>query len=189
MKWLDDLFDALNLDNINLVGMSYGGWQASQYVLKHQKRINKVILLAPAATVMPISSTVGIKGFLSMLPLKYFTKSLLYWLMEDAVKKDEQSMKNTADFMFLASQSFKTRRPPNPTVLNDEEWKSIQIPTLYLIGENEKTYSASKALQRLSSVAPQIKTDLIPNAGHDLVSVQNKLINKKILEFLKINDV
>jgi pimeloyl-ACP methyl ester carboxylesterase len=34
-------------------------------------------------------------------------------------------------------------------------------------------------------VAPQIKAELIPDAGHDLTMVQAELVNKKVIEFLK----
>jgi pimeloyl-ACP methyl ester carboxylesterase len=65
------------------------------------------------------------------------------------------------------------------------ELKSIKVPTLYLVGEHEKIYSAQKAVQRLHKVAPQIKTEVIPDAGHDLTIVQAEMVNKKLLEFLK----
>jgi pimeloyl-ACP methyl ester carboxylesterase len=52
VKWLDELFTVLELDNINLMGYSYGGWQASLYALSHPERQNKLILLAPA-TALP----------------------------------------------------------------------------------------------------------------------------------------
>jgi len=59
------------------------------------------------------------------------------------------------------------------------------VPTLFLVGENEKIYSAKKAVQRLNEVAPQIETEVIPNAGHDLTIVQAEMVNRKVLEFLK----
>jgi pimeloyl-ACP methyl ester carboxylesterase len=77
------------------------------------------------------------------------------------------------------------RRPFNPPVLKDQELCSIKVPTLYLVGENEKLYSAQKAVQRLNKVAPHIKTEIIPNAGHDLEIVQAEMVNRKILDFLK----
>lgn len=55
----------------------------------------------------------------------------------------------------------------------------------YLVGENEKIYSAKKAVQRLNTIAPHIKTEIILGAGHDLVSVQAGMVNEKVLEFLK----
>ena len=62
---------------------------------------------------------------------------------------------------------------------------SISIPTLFLVGEHEVIYPAPEAIDRLNSVAPQIKTELIPNAGHDLTIVQAELVNTKVIEFLK----
>jgi pimeloyl-ACP methyl ester carboxylesterase len=73
----------------------------------------------------------------------------------------------------------------NPTVLNDDELQRIKMPTLFLVGEHEKIYSAQKAIQRLHKVAPQIKAEVIPNAGHDLTIVQTEMVNTKVLEFLK----
>jgi pimeloyl-ACP methyl ester carboxylesterase len=79
---------------------------------------------------------------------------------------------------------FKPIRLIRPTVLADVELKSIKVPTLYLVGEHEKICSAQKAIQRLHKVAPQINTDVIPNAGHDLTIVQTEMVNTKVLEFL-----
>ena len=53
VQWLDELFTALELNNVNLMGHSYGGWQASLYALAFPQRLEKLILLAPAATVLP----------------------------------------------------------------------------------------------------------------------------------------
>lgn len=61
---------------------------------------------------------------------------------------------------------------------------TLHVPSLYLVGENEKVYSARKALERLNRVAPQIKTGLIPQAGHDLWIVQAELVTSTILDFL-----
>jgi len=71
-----------------------------------------------------------------------------------------------------------------PSVLKDQELQSIRVPALFLVGENEKVYSAQKAVQRLSRVAPQIKTEVLADTGHGLTFTQVKLINKKVLDFL-----
>jgi pimeloyl-ACP methyl ester carboxylesterase len=86
--------------------------------------------------------------------------------------------------MFMGSRCFKTL-PIKPTVLDDTDLQNIKVPTLYLVGENEKIYSGKKAIQRLNNVAPHIETELIPNAGHDLLIVQAEMVNKKVMEFLK----
>lgn len=186
VNWLNELFTALNLErNINLMGMSYGGWQASQYALKFPNKLDKLVLLAPAATVFPVSSSFTIRAILSLLPFEYFTKFLLNWVMEDLVKKDKNSAEGMVNGMILASKCYKSRRSPSPTVLGDEELKHFEVPTLYLVGENEKVYPAKKAMQRLDDLAPQIKSKIITDAGHDLLSVQPEIVNEEVLKFLE----
>jgi pimeloyl-ACP methyl ester carboxylesterase len=89
------------------------------------------------------------------------------------------------DAAFVRMRCYKPIRLVNPTVLADEELQSIQVPAFFLVGENERIYSAQKAIQRLHKVAPQIKAEVIPNAGHDLTIVQTEKVNTKVLEFLK----
>jgi uncharacterized protein (UPF0264 family) len=59
------------------------------------------------------------------------------------------------------------------------------IHALFFVGENEKIYTAMKAIQRLNSVDPYIHTEIIPDAGDDLALVQTDMVNRKVLEFLK----
>jgi pimeloyl-ACP methyl ester carboxylesterase len=55
--WLDELFDTLRLGrDIRIIGYSYGGWVASQYVLDHPERLKGAVLVAPAFTVLPLPS-------------------------------------------------------------------------------------------------------------------------------------
>lgn len=76
----------------------------------------------------------------------------------------------------------------SPTALNDEELKSIKCPTLLVVGENERIYSLSKAIVRLERIAPRIKKEIIPHAGH--VTIMNShLTNEKILGFLKKKEI
>jgi pimeloyl-ACP methyl ester carboxylesterase len=70
------------------------------------------------------------------------------------------------------------------TVLNDKLLSDFPVPCLVLIGENEKVYSAQKAVQRLNRIAPQIKTEIIHDAGHDAWVVKADDVTKKVLDFL-----
>jgi pimeloyl-ACP methyl ester carboxylesterase len=189
VNWLNDLFRVLDLeDDINLMGLSYGGWITSQYALRHPERLEKVVLLAPAATVLPFQPEFLMRGILCLLPHRYFVRSMMYWVLEDAAKKNEAGrlfVEEATENMFVGQRCFKPIRLVNPTVLTDEELQSIQVPTLFLVGENEKIYSAREAVARLKTVAPQINVELIPNAGHDMTLAQADLVNSKILEFLE----
>jgi pimeloyl-ACP methyl ester carboxylesterase len=187
--WLDQLFAALQLENhINLVGLSYGGWIASQYALRFPQRHSRIVMLAPAGTVLPLSNEWIQRAVRMIQPGKEHIRDFFYWLMEDTAKKDDLSRQMLDGFVedaYLSLQSFKMKPPVNPVVLTDEQWQSLKVPALFLVGRNEKIYSPSEAVERLNRVAPQIKTQIIPDAGHDLTIVQAKMVNQIILEFLK----
>lgn len=187
--WLDDLFGALELGStINLMGLSYGGWLTCLYALRFPTRLNKIVLLAPAFTVLPLRLAWLMRVMVGFLPHRTFARNFMYWLAEDLVRKDEAGRiraEEMADEAFLAMRCFKPKVMVYPTVLKDEVLQSISVPALYLVGENEKLYSARKAIQRLNRVAPQINAEIIPNAGHDLTIVQADVVNKKVLDFLK----
>jgi len=129
-----------------------------------------------------------IHAILGLLPHRNFARRFMNWLAEDLVRKDEAGriMANEmADDAYTAMRCFKPKRMVYPTVLTDKELQSIKVPALYLVGENEKIYSAEKAIKRLNKVAPHIKAEVIPDAGHDLTIVQAEMVNRKVIEFLK----
>jgi len=110
------------------------------------------------------------------------------WLMENAVKNDEVNqglVERAVDDILVALKCFKFKMRVPLTVLKDKELESIKVPALFLVGENEKIYSAQQAVQRLNEVAPQIETETLPNCGHDLTIVQTEMVDKRILEFLR----
>jgi pimeloyl-ACP methyl ester carboxylesterase len=88
----------------------------------------------------------------------------------------------------LAFKCFKFKMPVTPLVLTDSELKSIKVPVLFLVGEHEviySHYSAKDAVEKLNRVAPQIKTEIIPGASHDITFVQPELVDVKIIKFIK----
>jgi pimeloyl-ACP methyl ester carboxylesterase len=189
-NWLDGLFDALQLGNkINLMGLSFGAWITGQYALRHSSRLGKAVMCAPPATVFPFPASWALRGLLALIPHRYFLRNMTSWMFKDLTqKKDEVSIKLVEDLVedaFIGLRCFKFRMPVAPTVMSDEELQSIKVPTLFLVGENEVLYPAQKAIQRLKNVAPSIRAEIIPNAGHDLTIVQAKMVNERVLEFLK----
>lgn len=187
VNWLDELFTALELgERINLMGLSDGGWLTSQYALRFPKRLAKIVLLAPAATVLPIRAEFVIRFLLCFVSQRYFV-DFSYWLFGDLAHKDESGRRLAEEMiedMRIASQSFKPSARILPTVLGDKELQGLKMPTLFLVGQNEKIYSAQKAIQRLKKVAPHIQTEIIPQAGHDLTFVQAERVTRRVLEFL-----
>ena len=188
VTWLHEVLTALVPDiPANLIGLSYGGWLASQYALRFPERVRKVVLLAPAVTVLPVSLALLFRALLTRIPLPGFHEQFYYWLLQDTVQSGEfgRAMVDEAiaDWI-VAERCFAPLPTIAPKVLNDAALRNFRVPCLFCVGEHEKIYSAQKAVNRLNRVAPQIKTEIIPNAGHDLTIAQAELVTKKMLDFL-----
>ncbi|MEP7242331.1 MAG: alpha/beta hydrolase, partial [Gammaproteobacteria bacterium] len=48
-----DLFDLMRLTRFNLLGLSMGGWMASEFAVSHSHRLHKLALVAPAGLPAP----------------------------------------------------------------------------------------------------------------------------------------
>ena len=188
--WLDELFTALRLgDRICLLGASFGGWQAALYALRFPNRLAKMVLIAPAVTVLQAPLEFYLRSLLALLHPTLFRRHL-FWLFEDSVRQNEVSLRELDEFQsetraMLRLLKFDFAYGVFPTLLKDNELKSLKVSTLFVVGEHEKIYSASRAVQRLNRLAPQVKTVIIPRAGHDVLTLQTEMVNNEVLDFLK----
>ena len=186
--WLDEVLTILVPEGkLSLVGLSYGGWLASQYGLRCPERLHKLVLLAPAATMLPVSFALIFRALLTLLPLPKFRKQFYYWLLHDSVESGDAGRalvdEAVADWT-VAEHSFASLPLIPATVLDDKTLKGFPIQCLFMIGDHEKMYSAQKAVERIHRIAPQVKTEIVPQAGHDLSFVQADLVTRMILNFL-----
>lgn len=192
VQWLDEVFKVLVPEGqLSLMGISYGGWLAGQYALRHPERIRGVVLLAPAHTVLPLSFAFFARVVLICMPRPGHgggpLRKTVRWLFQDAVNGNDASraqIEQVIADLFLYGRLFALRRPLWPTVIDDKGWQGFRAPCLFMVGEHEKIYSAQAAVARLTRVAPQVRTEIIPGAGHDLTLVKADLVAKKVLEFL-----
>ncbi len=187
IHWLDELFEAMELGNrVNLMGMSYGGALAAQFAVHYPHRLNKVVLVAPGNTILRCTAEFFARMILMIVNRKRYLPKFAGWIFADAARKEPQWFKETVEELFISMSILAPHKTPIPPVMTDAQWRGLQVPALFLIGEHETIYPVPKVLGRLKRVAPQIKVEVIPGAGHDLTFVQSGLVTRTVLGFLKM---
>ncbi len=188
--WLDEVFDGLGLNHdINLVGLSYGGWLVSHYGLKFPHKLRNLVLIAPAGIAPFPLKFIIFAIFLSLFQfrIRFLFKRLTRWMFLDFLRlneENEQKFNEWFDFIYLGMETHKSQPIVFAKSLSDQQLRQLNVSTLFLTGENEIIYSVDKAINRILAVAPQIQIKVIKNAGHDLPMAQPQLVNNTILAFL-----
>jgi len=185
--WLDRLFDALALDTgINLMGISFGGWLSAEYLLHAPERLARVAWLSPAGVVLPMSGEFIARSMVCLIPSEHAFRWVTHWIMEDAARSQPEFFEEAVAEMALSEKCFKFRMWPGggPRKLSDGELGHIEVPVLYLVGENERICDPRAATSRIKNVAPQIQSVMIPGAGHDAVWVQTEAVSESVMRFL-----
>jgi pimeloyl-ACP methyl ester carboxylesterase len=192
MAWLDGLFDALDLaEGVNLMCTTRGASLAAEYVLHAPQRLRKVVWLSPTGIVR-IDYVRNIRGMayfvgVSVAPSKTTYRALMRWLMPDMADANERELNEFADDSALASECYDPsaiQAVYMPRVFDDEELAGIEVPVLYMAGEDEVMDNPANVVERLNAVAPEIETEVFPNAGHALLNLQPVAVTRRILEFL-----
>lgn len=183
--WLDSLFDALELKQVNLFGLSYGGWISAQYALAHPERVRRLVLLAPVGVVAPVPFGFIWRAILTLVS-KRFMANFFDWsapeMAKDPAWADERQ--RWIQDATLGQASFASRRMVEPKELTDAQLASLSPPTFFLAGDREVIFDPRKGVERLQRVAPKVVTHLIPGASHDLFVVRAAEVARRTLDFL-----
>ena len=93
--------------------------------------------------------------------------------------------------MYLGTKHF---RMPRDTMrvnrdaanaLADDELRSLHMPVLLLFGDGEVIYDPAQAFDRARRLIPHVERELIPGCRHDMCFSQSRIVDARVLEFLK----
>src|SRR5262249_38086612 len=128
IAWLDELFDALELkDGVSLVGMSYGGALAAQFAMRFPERLSKLVLLAPANTILRTSIRFWMHLMAAAIARRRGLRSFIRWIFADMAREDPEWIASVLEQLSLSMQSLEGRRPVIPPVMTDAEWSSLRV--------------------------------------------------------------
>jgi pimeloyl-ACP methyl ester carboxylesterase len=151
--------------------------------MKHPERIEKIVLLSPAATFLPVVKQFYLRLMLTIaLPFRPVFESFAGWLGGKHSKRvaSGELMKQA----MFGMRHFQMQMKVIPSVFTDRELKQVDMPTLLLVGDREVIYNPKAALARANALVPNIRGRLVEDAGHALPMERPETVNRYVSEFL-----
>jgi pimeloyl-ACP methyl ester carboxylesterase len=186
LQWFTELIDGLGIDTLYLVGNSYGGFTGAYYAMKLPERIQKLVLIGPAATI-------------HSMPAFYFhmfIPKMLYILLPK-LPGLKNAMRHSVDWM-------QNGLPPDPSweplfyhslvyglsinqvfprVYSKEEFAQIKAKVLLFLGEQEVIYPPQAAIRAARKLIPDVEIECVPQAHHVTALAQPEYVNQRLLQF------
>jgi len=154
--WMKEVLDALGIETAAIMGNSLGGWMALNFSTAYPERVFKLVLIASAglAEIRPqfISDAAQRQQAQGSVPADF-----------DVIGAHDIP-KEVLDFMKLIVESY------NPIqtlpVLEDRQLQRLNMPALFIGGENDPVIDAPQSVERLSRLVPTAEIHLLENCGH-----------------------
>jgi pimeloyl-ACP methyl ester carboxylesterase len=176
-----DLFDALELEKLSLVGSSLGGWIASEIAVVQPARIEKLVLVGPTGLII---DSVPSTDLYTVHP-----RDLLSYLVADqSVLKPFLPEGHDLDFMTLrykettSTARLNWERSGNPKL---GQWlHRISCETLLLWGELDRIKPVKQS-DVWSALIPNARIEVLKGVGHLPLDETPEAATKLISDFLK----
>jgi pimeloyl-ACP methyl ester carboxylesterase len=159
VRWLTEVLDGLSLDRASVVGISLGGWLATQFAIRRADRVNRLVLLSPSGIGRQKTCTLLIA--LALLPFGRLGRELAMRKVLGA----QLSGTAAGEYVLLIHEHFRPRTERVP-IFADVELTRIAAPTLVVVGQNDALLNSVESKQRMEGHVPHVTVILIPDAGH-----------------------
>lgn len=182
-EWISEVLDSLNIEKTVVIGHSAGGYVALNFSIYAQHRVEKLILLAPAASFVPFHKQFLIRlGLVNIIRNKAFIERFFCnWFVAKGNVIDGYSFEQ---FIYGIFHYKWKSKPVIPAVIPEERLTTIEVPVLLLIGEQEVIYNPRKAVASAQKCIPHINIKMVPRASHSLFIEQADLVNQYMADFL-----
>jgi pimeloyl-ACP methyl ester carboxylesterase len=168
-EWLEDVLDSLKIQKTALLGISQGGWTALRFATTQPERVDRLVLLAPGG-IMPARSSFILKAILLSMLGRWGAERI------NRIVFGKQTIHPEAvKFMDAILTHFKARIGKE-YLFSDDELKYLNMPTLLIGGMEDALIPMESVIPRMQKLVPQLKAVLIPDMGHALINMAERVI-------------
>jgi pimeloyl-ACP methyl ester carboxylesterase len=169
-EWLYDVINGLEIKKVSIAGISQGGWTALRFATCYPAFVEKLILLSPAGIVAT--------KFSFLLKAIFFTSfgKAGTRRLNRIVFNNQTIHPEALKFMDLIMEHFKARIEKE-YLFSDQELKKLDMPVLMIGGNMDAIRSCNKINLRLRKNILKFESLIIPDMGHVLINLSDKMIS------------
>ncbi len=168
-EWLEDVFDALQIEKAVIIGFSQGGWTALKFAVFHPRRVEKLVLISPGGI---IPDRLGF--VVKVIPLSLMGR----WgarRINRILFANQKVSPEVEEILILISSNFKPRVGALP-IFTDEELQRLKMPVLLIMGDRDALRGGKKISARLQQLGIPSNTTFVPGGGHALVNIAGQIL-------------
>lgn len=179
-EWLADVLDALRVECAAFVGISLGGWLATDFAARNPQRVSSLVLLAPGGIGRELMSMP--KLLFTVLPLMLFgdwgRRKAMARMLGPTSFDDTDEGREVNGFMALINRHYR-QRLDKLTRFDDATLGRLAMPVLLIVGMLDPMLDAAETRRRLQAAVADLEVRELPDVGHAVVDQ-----TEPILEFL-----
>jgi pimeloyl-ACP methyl ester carboxylesterase len=184
--WLEGILDELHISRAHVMGLSRGGWLALNLAEVAPDRLDRIVLLSPAAVLIALNSFFSaVMQAVMRLPTRFVSKAALSSMVAKGFIVNplfaEQFITGLLNWNWAVNAS--GYAGVMPCMFSDEELRQIRQPVLLLTGDQDRL-NPPKAIERARRTIPHLEAEIITRAGHLLSMEQPEYVDTRVLKFL-----
>jgi pimeloyl-ACP methyl ester carboxylesterase len=177
-----DLLDQLDLEDVTIVGVSFGAWIAAEIAVKSTARLSRLIMANAVGVKVSDRETRDIADIFAVTDPDYLA---MVYCDPAAGKRDYKSLPDAEVIAAARAREATARFAWNPYFHNPRlksRLHRIRIPTLFLWGAHDRMLSEPYG-RAYCAMIPGARFETIERAGHFPHEEQPKLFAEKVLAF------
>lgn len=191
-SWVDHavaLLDELGLDQVDLVGNSFGGALSLRLAIEHPERVRRLVLMGSVG--VPFEITEGLDrvwGYRASVEEMRAVMDTFAWdrslLTEELAQlRYEASIEGGADQRFAAMFPAPRQRWVDAMASPDDEIRGVRTPTLLIHGRDDQVIPLATSLRMLELI-PDAQLHVFGQCGHWTQIEKTAEFNKLLVDFL-----
>jgi pimeloyl-ACP methyl ester carboxylesterase len=185
-RWLEQVFDYLELTKVHLVGHSFGGWSAANYVVHYSERVITLSLVEPVFVFTGIRWQLYLKSLPASIPI--LPQSWRDKMLADIGGASEIDLNDPIARMISEATKHYAAVLPVPEQLTKEQLSGLKLPVYAALAEKSSIHDVQDAYETAVREIENLQIKIWPDATHSLPMEFTEQLDREILDFMSMNE-